>query len=106
MERWQDREVASDLRVSSPLWSLSWGVMVRELGRDLVLEDVGAADTEMEITHGLGRIPRGMAVVNQEVPSGTTPAQWYRVTGDGAWDERVIRVRWTVANARVLVRVW
>jgi len=77
----------------------------RWLPQEIVVEDVGAADTAMTIAHGLGRVPRGMTVVNQVVPSGTEPVAWYRVVGDDAWTARAVTVRWTVANAGVVVRV-
>lgn len=106
MERWQTRWCGEALRITSALWSLTWGVVINELGREVVVEDTGAADTAFSFTHGLGRVPRGLLIVNQEVPSGTDPVAWYRVTGDDAWGERDLTVRWTVSNARVLVRVW
>lgn len=80
--------------------------LARWLPQEVVVEDVGAADTAMTIEHGLGRVPRGMVVVNQVVPSGTEPVAWYRVAGDDAWTARAVVVRWTVANAGVVVRVW
>lgn len=82
----------------------NFGVLERMLGEEIVVEDVGAADTAGAIAHHLGRIPRGMVVVNQEVPSGTDPVLWYRVAGDDDWTAREVTVRWTVANASV--RLW
>ncbi len=76
------------------------------LPEEIVVEDVGAADTAMRIRHSLGRVPRGLEVINHVVPSGTEPVAWYRVEGDEAWTGTEVVVRWTVASARVVVRVW
>lgn len=77
----------------------------RWLPQEIVVTDVGAADTPMVMAHSLGRVPKGLVVVNQVVPSGTDPVAWYRVDGDDAWTAREVTVRWTVANASVVVRV-
>lgn len=84
----------------------NFSTLERWLPEEIVVEDVGAADTPMRIRHGLGRVPRGMVVMNQVVPSGTEPVAWYRVEGDEAWTAVEVVVRWTVGNARVVVRVW
>lgn len=81
-------------------------VLERWLPQEVVVSDVGTADVPMRIMHGLGRVPRGLVVMNQVVPSGTDPVGWYRVAGDDAWTEREVVVRWTVSNASVVVWVW
>ena len=85
-------------------WDLD--LLQRWLPEEIVVEDVGVADAPMRIRHSLGRVPRGMVVMNQVVPSGTAPVAWYRVEGDEAWTAVEVVVRWTVGNARVVVRVW
>lgn len=84
----------------------NFAALERWLPEEIVVEDVGAADTAMRIRHSLGRVPRGLEVINQVVPSGTDPVAWYRVEGDEAWTGVEVVVRWTVANARVVVRIW
>jgi hypothetical protein len=84
----------------------NFATLERWLPEEIVVEDVGAADTAMRIRHSLGRVPRGLEVINQVVPSGTEPVAWYRVEGDEAWTGTEVVVRWTVTSARVVVRVW
>lgn len=83
---------------------MNFEVLDRGRGLYVVVEDTSAADTPVAVEHRLGRIPRGMVVVNQVVPSGTDPVAWYRVAGDADWTPVDVTVRWTVANARV--KVW
>jgi hypothetical protein len=78
----------------------------QRLPERLVVEDVGTADAVMSFRHSLGRVPVGLVVVNQVVPSGTDPVAWYRVEGDDAWTAEVVTVRWTVSNASVVVQIW
>ncbi len=79
----------------------------QEAGRYLVSElvevaDTGAADTALVVAHGLGRVPRGVRLVNQGT-SGVT--NWYRDVGDVDWTYREIVVRFDVANAHVLLEL-
>lgn len=73
---------------------------------EIVIEDTGAADTVVTITHGLRRVPRGAVIMNQVVPGGTDPVLWYRVDGDAAWTGREISMRFTVANAAIRLWIW
>lgn len=59
------------------------------------------------IRHGLGRVPVGIRVVNMAVPAGTgDDVRWYREKGDDPWTDELLIVRWSVADARVLLEVF
>lgn len=73
---------------------------------DVEVLDTGAADVPLSVAHGLGRVPRGMQLLNQETGAGDGPVSWYRTAGDDAWTSRAVVVRFDVANARVLLRIW
>ena len=105
MERWVGLSRLLMARVGGPE-DENFRRLESWLPEEVVIEDVGAADTPMAIRHSLGRVPRGMTVVNQVVPSGTVPVAWYRVAGDEDWTAVEIVVRWTVGNAGVVVRIW
>ncbi len=103
-ERWHDRARLTfwrGLELRDHLTALEG-----RLPEEVVIEDVGVADTEYVLEHALGRVPRGMVIVNQVVPSGTAPVAWYRVEGDGDWTAREVVVRWTVGNAAVVIQLF
>jgi len=78
------------------------------------IADTGAADSVNTIHHGLGRIPRGLRIVNVALPSGSAPASpgWYRkdsgnpATDDDPWTTTDMDIRFSHANLRVLVEVF
>jgi hypothetical protein len=75
------------------------------LGRLIEVEDTDAADAQIALRHGLGRVPTGMRVVN--VVTGVAgDCSWYRLDPDDTWDERIIRFRFRTANLRVLLEVF
>lgn len=47
----------------------------------------------LTVRHGLGRVPRGMVVVNQQ--GGVAPLGWWREAGDAAWTETEVSARWS-----------
>lgn len=69
--------------------------------------DTGTAAAVLSIRHGLGRLPRGMKIVNQEVASGLgAHVDWFRETGDADWDATFLTARFTQNNAHVLLEVF
>jgi hypothetical protein len=76
----------------------------RALNGELIeVADTGTAGTVVTLRHGLGRIPRGMVVVNVV---GTGAVGWYRLSNDSAWTTQEISVRFDRNNARVLVEIF
>jgi len=65
--------------------------------------DTGTAGAVVSVAHGLGRVPKGMLILNQEVGVGAGPVSWYREVGDAAWTVRAAEVRFDVSNARVML---
>lgn len=75
------------------------------LGGLIEIPDTGSADAQVVVRHGLGRVPRGLRIVNAVVPSPGYVC-WYRIDPDDVWDEREIRLRFRAANARVLLEIF
>lgn len=101
MERWNTSQIwqatdnpASDLRELQ----LSRGMLIE-------LEDSGSADSQIVVRHKLNRTPIGLRVINAILPS-AGDCIWYRLDEFDTWDEREIRIRFRVANARVLLEVF
>ena len=100
-ERWD----TGSLVETSPWPEQQAAALVRAMPELIVIEDTGVADTPVKVRHGLGRRPLGAVVFNQTV-SGTTPAEWYRDTDDEDWTSEDVTMRWTVANAAVVIAVF
>lgn len=59
------------------------------------------------IRHGLGRVPRGMRIVNSSLPAGTGQAcGWWREAGDADWGPVELTARFDVAGGTLLVEVF
>jgi len=74
-------------------------------GQLVEIEDTGTADSLNTIRHGLGRLPRGVRIVNAVVAAGADVC-WYRLTTDDDWTESVLTLRFRSANTRVLLEIF
>jgi len=70
------------------------------------VEDTGTAGNLVVVRHQLGRVPRGMRIVNQVTGVGVGPVGWGREPGDPAWTSVNLGARFDVANARVLLEIF
>jgi len=69
------------------------------------IEDTGASDAANDIHHGLGRVPRSVNIVRQEVPAApAAPTVLYTRESD-EWTESTVRVRFDQANRHVVLEV-
>lgn len=103
MERWWTGRLFARTRAVEVDWHTLATVMP-----DLVeVPDTGVADEVQTIRHGLGRVPKGIVIVNMSVPDASgVPVHWYREYSDPAWTSKQISVRFTVAGASVLLGVF
>lgn len=69
------------------------------------IEDTGSANSVNTVRHGLGRVPRGVRIVNAVLGS-SGDISWHRLTTDDAWTKEVITLRFSAANAQVLLEVF
>lgn len=69
------------------------------------ITDTGAAGNLNSLDHNLGRVPRGVRIVNS-VLSSIQDNTAFRLDTDDAWTDRHIGVRFTADNARVLLEVF
>jgi hypothetical protein len=78
------------------------------------IADTGAAGTVNAVRHGLGRVPRGVRLVQVVIGPGAGPVavNFYRedsgvqMADDDAWTETQIALRFSHANVRVLLEVF
>jgi hypothetical protein len=85
---------------------VNFALIEQQAGIDFDLLDTGTAGDVQVIRHGLGRVPAGMVVMNQEVGIGLGPVHWYRERGDEPWTERELQVRFSVTGAHVRLWIW
>ena len=76
------------------------------LGKLHEIEDTGDSHTQITLRHDLGRVPRGMRIINLVTPFYPGEIGWYRVDPHDTWDKRDMRIRFTMANARVLLEIF
>ena len=67
----------------------------------VVVWDTGTAGEVVTVGHPLGRVPLGVVVVNSHVDGATAPVGWYRDSGDDAWTETEVSLRFDVTGATV-----
>ena len=72
----------------------------------LEIVDTDVSTTLNTVAHGLGRIPRGVRLVNMALQNDRQPVCWYRLDTDPAWTERELTLRFMMDNARVLLEVF
>lgn len=78
--------------------------LLRAQAQFLEIVDTGAADSVNTILHGLGRVPRGVRLINQVL--GASGVNFpYRLATDDAWTDRKIAIRFPEANAHVLLEI-
>ena len=70
------------------------------------ITDTGVADSLNTVKHLLGRIPKGVLIINNVVPLPGASATWYRLSTDAEWTDSEITLRFDVDNARVLLEVF
>lgn len=70
------------------------------------IQDTGTANTQVTIRHNLGRMPRGMRIINCVTASTPGSIGWYRLDPDDVWDSRDMRLRFLMGNARVLMEIF
>jgi len=69
------------------------------------IADTGAANGLNTVRHGMGRVPRGVRIVNA-VLGASGDISWHRLTTDDAWTDQALTLRFSAANARVLLEVF
>lgn len=69
------------------------------------IADTGAANALNTVRHGMGRIPRGVRIVNA-VLGASGSLSFHRLDTDDAWTDQVLTLRFDAANARVLLEVF
>lgn len=93
----------------------NWAATYEQFARDQVarharyigeIPDTGTAGTINTFRHYLGRIPKGLNIINQVTPAGIGPVLWYREATDEEWTADAITLRFDVDNARVLLEVF
>lgn len=67
------------------------------------VEDTGVADALYTLRHDLGRVPRGMRIIN--AVASDAPG-WYRLATDPDWTKTELSFRCTVASARLMLEVF
>lgn len=70
------------------------------------IADTGTADSLNTVKHLLGRIPKGVLVINQVTPTPGGGATWYRLPTDAEWTDSEITLRFDTANSRVLLEIF
>lgn len=95
MERW-----VTDVRLQKPEDA------VRLQSCFIEVEDTNTVASEpLVINHSLGRIPRGIRIVNMALAFGAE-CKWWRYDFDPAWTDRVIYIRLNASGGRVLLEVF
>lgn len=90
-------------RISYP--EANWYAIQERSPHYVEVEDTGTADSVNYVAHGLGREPVGVKVVRCVLPTAAGDPACYQIDGD-MWTDRVIGVRFSAANARVLLEIF
>ena len=69
------------------------------------IADTGDANSLHTLRHGLGRVPRGVRIVNVAVGA-SGDVSWHRLDTDAAWTNEELSLRISAGNARVLLEVF